>query len=1479
MNNFDKYKVNLDKLFKQYPYFKDVAIKRHNLFILFPDLENYTDENKKIYTDYLNKSDDLNILIKDILNIGSRIEINKTFYKDDPSDIQIKINNSQLNKIKQTLITNNIDETDFNEYLKDFINMIFESYGQYGKQSNGQYLSIEQINNKSRQYSLFDIDYKDSSDTRIYENFKLIIEIRNIQIKLYRKLYDFLNNIYDSLIDGSVNYEEEYNDFIIYINYFIEGLLETVDNKYKYDEKNSDLYNVLIKDRIYTLFMEHFNQSLNKLKDEMGYISKYKTVKYNTIHDMEPMIAFLNNYYELIDIIPEKIKLNENNGIDNTNNDQIKKMNIMIIKIKEFCKEYHINKGNITEQIINKYIIYLPNLNKINYTKERFIQHYVFPEIELLDIGDQTNIKEIVYSKKNHPKYKNNDNYNVLCNALQDYVFDDKNRYIVIGMWDKILPFRYCAKYFFSLTIINLFYKNKLYSPYYDLTGWSPIINKLYIKNELLRPDNKIKAIYKINDNNAKSNCIDYKELPSHYVEELPELLEKKISNLINNCIYIGIICVPTHKIKSDHDLLFYLFWDKEKNIFILCDTIGNDLKPPVILYYPFVTYSELIQVSKYLKDKDNNYNFYKKDNSNQFYISSYKKNNIDMTNTLELNEYTLNIDKQDYEYGGKTRKLLLCKNSLSGGKKYFIIKKQNKLYLYSNIIASYYAILFEKEFGKKKFYNIIPKKIANRILNILDPNIYLYGNVRLFLELDNDNNNIKNINDIINLKNPSNILNYKVNPASIFFWEMNYKYNIIEENFDTLYEITNLTFINEIFTIINDRYYPNKTFNINTGYALYLDSNIHQIYTKDKFDKIKNKKILINSYNDIKKIDNFDFLYIQIDILKFSGLNYHNITYLSSIYTILYLCSLIDKINIGGNICILFMDVLHSFKIKIMSIFTYLFEDFYVDIPESNTDRKGYFYFILKHRKKNINEEYLNEIKKIPSYFYYPDDELNDNLSDNDIKNMIKKHPTILNQIIINNKYLIKIKKKIIKQVQQINTKWYMQVYKLRSDMIDFYEKEKQGEITEEIIEEYKKKNIFQAIQWSKKYDFPLIPNISFDKFNNDFKKQIYKDIVSYEDDVLFKFKKHNTPEPNFEINKNIQFKDIPEYYKSALVKFNIETRALDFRDMTVYHQVKVQMDYYHKKLTKVVARQFKLYDNYISQAWLKMTEMLHQFDLIDKNKKELKTFHLCELPGAFINAIRFFIEKNTDININKWNWIAQSLNPAKLKDFDERKAFGDEANLLKKYPKNYDFGIGETGDITDHNNILYYKEKHGNNDFVTADCGLPLTQKLLSYKLTFSMYLAVFALLKKGGNCLIKRHVPVDNNQEIYMLYLFYESFEKVVMYKSRLNYQSQEYYLIGFNYKPINDKLFNKLIDFLKKYDMTGLIDLHEIDERFLLQLDKGQHLLLDNLNHFIKKKIYFADTFDQLTEKDWKYINNSIDEKIKEWLDDFPIINQK
>jgi hypothetical protein len=62
---------------------------------------------------------------------------------------------------------------------------------------------------------------------------------------------------------------------------------------------------------------------------------------------------------------------------------------------------------------------------------------------------------------------------------------------------------------------------------------------------------------------------------------------------------------------------------------------------------------------------------------------------------------------------------------------------------------------------------------------------------------------------------------------------------------------------------------------------------------------------------------------------------------------------------------------------------------------------------------------------------------------------------------------------------------------------------------------------------------------------------------------------------------------------------------------------------------------------------------------------------------------------------------------------------------------------------------------------------------------------------------------------------------------------------------------------------------------IPDSFLAQLDKAQHLLLDNMNDFIRKKIYFADNFSELTEKDWEQINAASKDKIKEWFRDVPI----
>lgn len=148
--------------------------------------------------------------------------------------------------------------------------------------------------------------------------------------------------------------------------------------------------------------------------------------------------------------------------------------------------------------------------------------------------------------------------------------------------------------------------------------------------------------------------------------------------------------------------------------------------------------------------------------------------------------------------------------------------------------------------------------------------------------------------------------------------------------------------------------------------------------------------------------------------------------------------------------------------------------------------------------------------------------------------------------------------------------------------------------------------------------------------------------------------------------------------------------------------------------------------------------------------------------------------------------------------------------------------------------------------------------------------MFLSVFSVLKISGKCIIKRNLPIADNQEIFLLYLMYSVFDKMIIYKPRVNQQSQEYYVIGIGYQGINNTILNKMKDIQKNYNNTGLIDIQTIPDIFLLQLDKACDMLLDSYNKFIRNKIYFADNFNTITDEDWKIIRKISKDKINEWM---------
>ena len=111
---------------------------------------------------------------------------------------------------------------------------------------------------------------------------------------------------------------------------------------------------------------------------------------------------------------------------------------------------------------------------------------------------------------------------------------------------------------------------------------------------------------------------------------------------------------------------------------------------------------------------------------------------------------------------------------------------------------------------------------------------------------------------------------------------------------------------------------------------------------------------------------------------------------------------------------------------------------------------------------------------------------------------------------------------------------------------------------------------------------------------------------------------------------------------------------------------------------------------------------------DLVPTNRKGIfKSFHICEAPGAFISCINHYIHTKTQYN--SYEWKSQSLKPKGSKS--KKDTIGDTYGFMKKYPNHWDFGIDDTGDITNIENIKYYAKmaKEMNINLMTSDCGLP--------------------------------------------------------------------------------------------------------------------------------------------------------------------------
>ena len=265
-----------------------------------------------------------------------------------------------------------------------------------------------------------------------------------------------------------------------------------------------------------------------------------------------------------------------------------------------------------------------------------------------------------------------------------------------------------------------------------------------------------------------------------------------------------------------------------------------------------------------------------------------------------------------------------------------------------------------------------------------------------------------------------------------------------------------------------------------------------------------------------------------------------------------------------------------------------------------------------------------------------------------------------------------------------------------------------------------------------------------------------------------------------------------------------------------TYLHDLKEKIDYYEKEWDM-----FKKYTNpyeYIhtvnpiknksvskykplSRSYFKLIEIINTFNL-NMDKDSIRSFHLAEGPGGFIEALlnmrkcmndiyigMTLIDNNNDVNIPSWK----------------------KSDVFLKENKNIiiEKGNDNTGNILSLENFLHCKNKYGSSmDFITGDGGFDFSfdfnnQEIIISKLLFSQICYALTMQKKGGTFVLKIF-DCFMEHTIDLLYILCSFYEKVYITKPQTSrYANSEKYIVCKNFiYSTNELYFNYLYNAFEK-----------------------------------------------------------------------------
>ena len=260
------------------------------------------------------------------------------------------------------------------------------------------------------------------------------------------------------------------------------------------------------------------------------------------------------------------------------------------------------------------------------------------------------------------------------------------------------------------------------------------------------------------------------------------------------------------------------------------------------------------------------------------------------------------------------------------------------------------------------------------------------------------------------------------------------------------------------------------------------------------------------------------------------------------------------------------------------------------------------------------------------------------------------------------------------------------------------------------------------------------------------------------------------------------------------------------------------------------------------LSRSYYKLIELYYKFHIQECLGENIKTFHIAEGPGGFMEAILHLRNNKMD------EYYGMTL-------IDGKNSPGWRQNNILTRNTNIilDNGEDDTGNILHPCNYEYcYKKYKGTMDLVTADGGFDFSkdynaQENNSCKLIFAEVIYALILQKEGGIFILKLFdcFLQVTNELLYILSMLYEEVHITKPNTSRC--ANSERYVVCLNFKNVDDYsyypiFYTMLVNIQKDQFIHSIISI-PIPLYFLNHLEEINTLLAQTQIEYINKTINY------------------------------------